>query len=129
MSLIFLGMVVYVYILVVKCELWDEPIDYSKHKYPPENWNPKESYNTERKRRMESLMKWQMYKSDRFVLTGNIMYRVVITDLHEDKSYEIAFSQMIKFRKHWEKLNLKHKDSFLLAFIITQEGKPYIKAA
>lgn len=123
-SLIFLGMMLYVYMLLFHYELWNEPINYRKPEYPPEP-----DYYTERKRRMESLMKWQLYKSDRFILTGSIMYRVVITDLHEDAAYEILCSEMVKFRKHWEKLELKNKDAFLIAFTVTKSGKAIKKVA
>lgn len=75
------------------------------------------------------LMGWQLYKSDRFIVTGNIGWRVVITDRHEDKSYEIEYSEMIKFRRHWDKLELKHRDNFLTAIISAKTGKSSRKVA
>lgn len=89
-----------------------------------------EEIKPERQKYMRgSLMGWQIYKSERFVVSGNIGWRIVITDKNEDKSYEIEYTDMIKFRRHWSKLKTESQDNFLIAFISARTGKQSKKVA
>lgn len=67
------------------------------------------------------MISYKLYTSTRFVISGNIHSRIVITDLHEDKSYEIMHSSLMKFRQYWHKTNTKKRDLFIMVTIASRK--------
>lgn len=91
--------------------------------FPLEDYYETPQMKRERRIRMDRLMGWKIYKSDRFVITGNIGIRIVITDTHEDSSYEIEYGELVKFRRHWDKIKEVNRDTFILTLIAFKIGK------
>lgn len=73
--------------------------------------------------REQKMLRWQLYKSDRYIVTGNLAFRICITDTFKDKSYEIMHSNLVKFRGHWTTLSDKNKDTFLRIVTFKEQGK------
>jgi hypothetical protein len=82
-----------------------------------------------RKKKMKKdLMGWQIYRSNRFIVHGNIGWRIIVKDYHENMAYDIEHTDLVKFRKHWD--NIKKRDSkekYLIIVIMTHNGKPISK--
>lgn len=68
-----------------------------------------------------------IYKSDRFVVFGNIGLRVTITDRIADKCYVIQYSDLVKFRRHFEAIKREKKDSFIILTIAPKVGREISK--
>lgn len=125
MSFLLIGALLVLWLCAIRVceEVWNEPVNTYKPRYRPEP-----DYR-ERKKIVTNIMDWQLYKSDRFIVKGGIMCKVIITDFKEQVVYEIAYSDMIKFRKYWTNLSYKKRDSFLLAFVTNRTGKTIKKEA
>ncbi len=82
-----------------------------------------ERAETRRRNKMDKLLSQQVYKSDRYVLIGNIGYRITCTDLHEDKGYEIKYGDLVKFRTYWDKIADNKKDVFITTIIANLKGE------
>lgn len=119
MNLIYLGAVMWVIgLLIIKAlESYDPfgfPMDYNKRK-PPVVRN---------KRMKKDLMSWQLYRSDRFIVHGNIGWRIIIKDYRENLSYDIEYGDLVKFRSHWDHLKDNQRETYLAVVITSQKGRP-----
>jgi hypothetical protein len=63
-----------------------------------------------------------IYKSTRFTVTGNIGYKLTITDLHSNNTYDIQYHELIKFRRYYAQVKIANRDLYLLAVITSKKA-------
>lgn len=71
------------------------------------------------------VMTWEVYKSARFNVYGNLGFRVVIYDNLDELEYDVQYSDLVKFREHWQDLKItNNKELYIIATITSIKGKP-----
>lgn len=78
-----------------------------------------------KKRRMKSrnLLSARVYESDRYIITGNIGYQLIINDKQDNKRYIISYDELVKFRDNWDNVSYVNKDRFVTIMIICKVCK------